>query len=131
MPGDDLVQPADQVATERAHLGRAVIALEISAELADEGASEGGVIDAEDRLHNSDIRNMAAYNMLRPSPARWRWTQLEVVFYLALTQRLSSTSQFSDSRGVVPDALTLFRARPSAVQSRRSPSLRRASRLSA
>jgi Zn-dependent metalloprotease len=66
---------------------------------------------------NSGIHNKAAYNMLtaEAAPGRLALTALEVAagFYLALTQRLSRTSQFADSRrGVVASALTLFRALP-------------------
>jgi Zn-dependent metalloprotease len=68
---------------------------------------------------NSGIHNKAAYNMLtaEADPRRLALTPLEVAaaFYLALTQRLSRTSQFSDSRrGVVASVLTLFRALPPA-----------------
>jgi Zn-dependent metalloprotease len=68
---------------------------------------------------NSGIHNKAAYNMLtaEADPRRLALTPLEVAaaFYLALTQRLSRTSQFSDSRrGVAASVLTLFRALPPA-----------------
>jgi Zn-dependent metalloprotease len=73
---------------------------------------------------NSGIHNKAAYNLLTAvaEPGQLALTPLEVaaVFYLALTQRLSRTSQFSDSRrSVVASALTLFRARPPAEQAQK------------
>ncbi len=66
---------------------------------------------------NSGIHNKAAFNLftaetgdgsLIMSPA-----EVAAVFYLALTQRLSRTSQFTDSRrAVVSSARTLFRNLP-------------------
>ena len=66
---------------------------------------------------NSGIHNKAAFNLLTAetddgtlelSPA-----EAAAVFYLALTQRLSRTSQFTDSRrAVVASARTLFRTLP-------------------
>jgi Zn-dependent metalloprotease len=66
---------------------------------------------------NSGIHNKAAFNLftaqtddgtLQLSPA-----EVAAVFYLALTQRLSRTSQFTDSRrAVVASARTLFRTLP-------------------
>lgn len=66
---------------------------------------------------NSGIHNKAAFNLLtaetddgtlKLSPA-----EAAAVFYLALTQRLSRTSQFTDSRrAVVASARTLFRTLP-------------------
>ncbi|MFI6875162.1 M4 family metallopeptidase [Streptomyces sp. NPDC050400] len=66
---------------------------------------------------NSGIHNKAAFHLftaqaddgtLALSP-----TEVAAVFYLALTQRLSRTSQFADSRrAVVASARTLFRALP-------------------
>jgi Zn-dependent metalloprotease len=66
---------------------------------------------------NSGIHNKAAFNLftaenndgtLALSPA-----EVAAVFYLALTQRLSRTSQFRDSRrAVVASAQTLFRTLP-------------------
>ncbi|MCX4672351.1 M4 family metallopeptidase [Streptomyces sp. NBC_01381] len=66
---------------------------------------------------NSGIHNKAAFHMftaqaddgtLKLSPA-----EVAAIFYLALTQRLSRTSQFTDSRrAVVASARTLFRALP-------------------
>jgi Zn-dependent metalloprotease len=63
---------------------------------------------------NSGIHNKAAYNVLtaRADDGTPALTPAEVaaVFYLALTQRLSRTSQFTDSRrAVVASARTLFR----------------------
>ena len=66
---------------------------------------------------NSGIHNKAAFHLftaqaddgsLKLSPA-----EVAAVFYLALTQRLSRTSQFTDSRrAVVASARTLFRTLP-------------------
>lgn len=66
---------------------------------------------------NSGIHNKAAFHLLTAqaddgslemSPA-----EVAAVFYLALTQRLSRTSQFTDSRrAVVAGARTLFRTLP-------------------
>lgn len=66
---------------------------------------------------NSGIHNKAAFHLftaqaddgsLKLSPA-----EVAAMFYLALTQRLSRTSQFTDSRrAVVASARTLFRALP-------------------
>jgi Zn-dependent metalloprotease len=63
---------------------------------------------------NSGIHNKAAYNVLtaRADDGTPALTPAEVaaVFYLALTQRLTRTSQFADSRrAVVASARTLFR----------------------
>jgi Zn-dependent metalloprotease len=66
---------------------------------------------------NSGIHNKAAFNILTAvdTAGRLALTPAEVagVFYLALTQQLSRTSQFSDSRrGVLVSARTLFRTLP-------------------
>jgi len=66
---------------------------------------------------NSGIHNKAAFNILTAldSGGNLALTPQEVagVFYLALTQQLSRTSQFSDSRrGVLVSARTLFRTLP-------------------
>lgn len=62
---------------------------------------------------NSGIHNKAAYNILvSVKGAKLVFTPEEVAafFYLALTQRLSRTSQFADSRSAVfASARTLFR----------------------
>jgi Zn-dependent metalloprotease len=63
---------------------------------------------------NSGIHNKAAYNMLTGEDSAHNLiltpTEVAAVFYLSLTQQLSRTSQFIDSRrGVVTSALTLFR----------------------
>ena len=70
---------------------------------------------------NSGIHNKAAFNLLTAEhhdgslivpPA-----EVAAVFYLALTQRLSRTSQFADSRrAVIASARTLFRNQPQADQ---------------
>jgi Zn-dependent metalloprotease len=63
---------------------------------------------------NSGIHNKAAYNILtavRGSALVFAPDEVAAFFYLALTQRLSRTSQFADSRTAVLDsARTLFRA---------------------
>jgi bacillolysin/neutral peptidase B len=66
---------------------------------------------------NSGIHNKAAFNILTApgSGGSLALTPQEVagIFYLALTQQLSRTSQFSDSRrGVLVSARTLFRTLP-------------------
>ena len=66
---------------------------------------------------NSGIHNKAAYNILTAVGSTkqlvFRHEEVAAVFYLALTQQLSRTSQFSDSRrGVVTSARTLFRTLP-------------------
>jgi Zn-dependent metalloprotease len=63
-----------------------------------------------DRMQQADINKLreenAKYLALTP-------TEVAGVFYLALTQQLSRTSQFSDSRrGVLTSARTLFRTLP-------------------
>jgi bacillolysin/neutral peptidase B len=73
---------------------------------------------------NSGIHNKAAYNMLTATdgPDRTVFTPSEVaaVFYLALTQRLSRTSQFVDSRrAVIDSARTLFRSSSAEERSRK------------
>lgn len=72
---------------------------------------------------NSGIHNKAAFLMLTAEDASGSGDlvltpqDVAAVFYLALTQRLSRTSQFVDSRrGVVASARTLFRALPPAEQ---------------
>jgi len=65
---------------------------------------------------NSGIHNKAAFNILTAVNAgnlALTPTEVAQVFYLALTQQLSRTSQFSDSRrGVLTSARTLFRTLP-------------------
>ena len=70
---------------------------------------------------NSGIHNKAAYTMMTAvdGSRSLALTPKEVaaVFYLALTQQLSRTSQFSDSRrGVLVSARTLFRTLPRVEQ---------------
>jgi Zn-dependent metalloprotease len=73
-----------------------------------EGGDWGGVHT------NSGIHNKAAYNIMTSlDNGRQLFTPQEIaaVFYLALTQQLSSTSQFNDSRrGIIISAQTFFRA---------------------
>jgi len=63
---------------------------------------------------NSGIHNKAAFNILtavKGTALVFTPDEVAAFFYLALTQRLSRTSQFSDSRTAVLDsARTLFRA---------------------
>jgi len=63
---------------------------------------------------NSGIHNKAAFNILtavKGTALAFTPDEVAAFFYLALTQRLSRTSQFSDSRTAVLDsARTLFRA---------------------
>ena len=70
---------------------------------------------------NSGIPNKAAFNLLTAEDADGNLvmtpTGVAAVFYLALTQRLSRTSQFSDSRrAVVASTRTLFRTEPPEVR---------------
>ncbi len=63
---------------------------------------------------NSGIHNKAAFNLLTAENGDGELavtpTEVAAVFYLALTQRLSRTSQFPDSRrAVITSARTLFR----------------------
>jgi len=62
---------------------------------------------------NSGIHNKAAYNMLTAKDAQGRYLlkprEVSALFYLALTQNLSRTSRFADSRrGVELAARSLF-----------------------
>jgi Zn-dependent metalloprotease len=66
---------------------------------------------------NSGIHNKAAYNILtsvdRTGELIFKPKEVAALFYVALTQQLSRTSQFSDSRrAVVSSALSLFRTLP-------------------
>lgn len=66
---------------------------------------------------NSGIHNKAAYNILTATDAAgsliFSPREVAAIFYLALTQQLSRTSQFSDSRrGVLTSAHSLFRTLP-------------------
>jgi Zn-dependent metalloprotease len=65
---------------------------------------------------NSGIHNKAAYHLLmakKSSSYAWEINEVAIVFYLALTQYLSRTSQFADSRrAVIQGARTFFRALP-------------------
>jgi Zn-dependent metalloprotease len=70
---------------------------------------------------NSGIHNKAAFNILTAEDSSGDLilspTDVAAVFYLALTQQLSRTSGFSDSRrGVLTSARTLFRNLPQAEQ---------------
>lgn len=67
---------------------------------------------------NSGIHNKAAYNILTAEKGGalvFTPTEVAIVFYLALAQRLSRTSQFKDSRtAVVASARSHFRDFPAA-----------------
>jgi Zn-dependent metalloprotease len=68
---------------------------------------------------NSGIHNKAAYNVLTAvAKGALVFTPAEsaAIFYLALTQRLTRTSQFADSRvAVIDSARSLFRTLPTAA----------------
>jgi Zn-dependent metalloprotease len=71
---------------------------------------------------NSGIHNKAAFNILTAVGADGNLVltpqEVAAVFYLALTQQLSRTSQFGDSRrGALTSARTLFRNLPQEQQS--------------
>jgi Zn-dependent metalloprotease len=73
---------------------------------------------------NSGIHNKAAYNVMTSvdSSGRALFTPEQVagIFYLALTQQLSPTSQFSDSRrAVILSARSLLRNLPAAERNER------------
>ncbi len=68
---------------------------------------------------NSGIHNKAAYNVLTATDDNNRLVfkppEVAAIFYIALTQYLSRTSQFKDSkRGVIAAARSLFRTRTKA-----------------
>jgi Zn-dependent metalloprotease len=67
---------------------------------------------------NSGIHNKAAYNILvakKGGALVFKPDEVAAIFYIAVTQRLSRTSQFSDSRtAVIDSARTLFRNLPAA-----------------
>jgi Zn-dependent metalloprotease len=70
---------------------------------------------------NSGIHNKAAYLILTATDSSGNFVltpkEVAAIFYLAVTQQLSRTSQFSDSRrGVISSAQTLFRNLPAAEQ---------------
>jgi Zn-dependent metalloprotease len=70
---------------------------------------------------NSGIHNKAAYNILTAEDGAGNLAltpkEVAAIFYLALTQQLSRSSQFSDSRrGVISSARSLFRTLPSDQQ---------------
>jgi Zn-dependent metalloprotease len=66
---------------------------------------------------NSGIHNKAAYNMLTAKDTRGRYLlkprEVAALFYLALTQNLSRTSRFADSRRGVELAARSFFANKS------------------
>jgi Zn-dependent metalloprotease len=68
---------------------------------------------------NSGIHNKAAYNVLTATAASqivlFKPSEVAAIFYIALTQYLSRTSQFSDSkRGAITATRSLFRTLPTA-----------------
>jgi Zn-dependent metalloprotease len=73
---------------------------------------------------NSGIHNFAAFKVMtaKNSSGNFVFTAKEcaAIFYLTLTQRLSRTSQFTDSRlGAVASARSLFRNDPSATRAKK------------
>lgn len=73
---------------------------------------------------NSGIHNFAAFKVMtaKNSSGNFVFTAKEcaAIFYLTLTQRLSRTSQFTDSRlGAVASARSLFRNDPSAARAKK------------
>ena len=80
---------------------------------------------------NSGIHNKAAFLILTSKDAAGNFIflakEVAAVFYVCLTQHLSRTSQFSDSRrGVLLAAQTLFRKLPQAQQSARMNAITKA-----
>ncbi|HEU4840558.1 MAG TPA: M4 family metallopeptidase, partial [Ilumatobacteraceae bacterium] len=79
---------------------------------------------------NSGIHNKAAHLMLTARAARrpvLTPDEVAAVFYLALTQHLSRTSQFVDSRrAVVTSARTLFRKRTTRTRDRKLAAIEQA-----
>jgi Zn-dependent metalloprotease len=80
---------------------------------------------------NSGIHNKAAYNIMTATDAQGRFLfdsrALAALFYLALTQHLSRTSLFSDSRRAVDlTARTLFRNDPVDVRNAKLQAISRA-----
>jgi Zn-dependent metalloprotease len=73
---------------------------------------------------NSGIHNFAAFKVMTAKDAAGHFVftpqQCAAIFYLTLTQRLSRTSQFIDSRlGAVASAQSLFRNDPPATRTQR------------
>ena len=80
---------------------------------------------------NSGIHNKCAFLMLTAKDGTGAFVltpqQVAAVFYLSLTQHLSRTSQFSDSRrGVLLAARTLFRRLPQAGQNAKAAAITKA-----
>jgi Zn-dependent metalloprotease len=79
---------------------------------------------------NSAIHNKAAHNLMAVADADgevFSAQDLAAIFYLAVTQHLSRTSRFSDSRRAVENAaLSLFRALPQEQIERRLNAIREA-----
>jgi Zn-dependent metalloprotease len=70
---------------------------------------------------NSGIHNFAAFKIMTAKDSAGKFVltpdQCAAIFYLTLTQRLSRTSQFIDSRlGAVASAQSLFRSEPPATR---------------
>ena len=79
---------------------------------------------------NSGIHNFAAFRIMSATAAGGGAiltpTEVAAIFYLALTQRLSRTSVFSDSRrAVIASARTLFRSLPAATQTAKISAIER------
>lgn len=79
---------------------------------------------------NSGVHNHAAYKMMVARSAGqpvFSHRDLSALFYLALTQHLTRTSEFADSRrALLLVAPSLFRADPPAVLRRKTAAIRRA-----
>jgi Zn-dependent metalloprotease len=79
---------------------------------------------------NSGIHNHAAYRLMTAKSAAgplFTHQDLSALFYLALTQHLSRTSEFADSlRALLLVARTLFRAEPPAMLRRKTRAITRA-----
>ena len=79
---------------------------------------------------NSGIHNHAAYRIMAASSGGqpvFSHRELSALFYLALTQHLTRTSEFADSRrAVLLVAGTLFRADPPSLQRRKAAAIQRA-----
>lgn len=79
---------------------------------------------------NSGIHNHAAYRLMvarSTGQPVFSHRELSALFYLALTQHLSGTSEFADSlRALLLVAPSLFRADPPATRRRKTAAIRRA-----
>ena len=79
---------------------------------------------------NSGIHNFAAFKVMTATDSSGRFVftpkECAAIFYLTLTQRLSRTSQFTDSRiGAVASAQSLFRNDPAATRTKKIQAVER------